>query len=214
MAHPVRRQHVSVRGFFILLAVVIISGAVLWSQGDLVSPLQSTTMLISMSAGDGGFAMVGEERGTPPEAVQRDTGENDDETTVVQDAAARTAPAGTMTLETLTAELAAAGVDIEQVSATMSAEGRSLENLLAVVNSGRVTVAELAARLKGEAGGEVNQPLGEGSAGLLDIRWDEFGSVAYNLWFLLAAAVVVIVIARPIGWLVNRTKRADARAIN
>jgi hypothetical protein len=93
----------------------------------------------------------------------------------------------------------------------MNAQGRSLENLLSVVNSGRVTVAELAARLKGETNSEAQEPPDAGgreaSMELLDIRWDEFGSVVYDLWFIVAVTVILIVIARPAGWLVNRVKR-------
>ncbi|MBL8133279.1 MAG: hypothetical protein JNL42_15565, partial [Anaerolineae bacterium] len=116
--------------------------------------------------------------------------------------------AGAMTLDELTAQLAAAGVDVETVSAEMSAEGRSLENLLSVVNSGRVTVADLAARLNGETTTEAQMPPSESSTLLLDLRWDELGSVAYNLWVMLAATLAVIVLARPAGWLGSRVKRA------
>ncbi|HEX2908874.1 MAG TPA: hypothetical protein VHO69_18525 [Phototrophicaceae bacterium] len=208
------------RAFFILVLVVIVGGGWLWSQGELRNPLQSTAMLIGQSSGEAGFAMVGE-RPAPGEMVaSSETTANTDassaaETVSVAEPAAVEAAAsstGTMTLETLTAELAAAGVDIESVSATMAAEGRSLENLLSVVNSGRVTVAELASRLNGETTSETTaaaQPPAASSTALLDIRWEELDSVAYNLWFMLAATVVVIVVSRPVGWLVNRIKRAQ-----
>lgn len=199
MARSEKSRH-SRRSFFILVVVVVLSGVLLWSQGDLRSPLQSTAMLIGLSAGEDGFAMVGEER-RPPDMTARTT-------SAETNSAAPETASGTMTLETLTAELAAAGVDMEALSATMAAEGRSLENLLSVVNSGRVTVAELAARLNGDST-TIAAPPAEGSAALLDIRWEELGSVAYNLWFMLAATVIVIVIARPVGWLVNRLKRAQ-----
>lgn len=85
-----------------------------------------------------------------------------------------------------------------------------MANLLAVVNSGRVTVAELAARLKGVPAENTAPSAASAPAeGLLAIRWEELGSVAYDLWFILAVTVAVIVVARPIGWLV---KRAQGRA--
>ncbi len=206
-------------GFAVLVIVVITSGVILASQGDLISPIQSTTMLISMASGDDSFAMVGD-RSEPPNDAEAST-----ETTVLTaeqpEAAAvdaesgvtETTSEGTMTLEEFTTELAAAGVDVESVSTTMSAEGRSLENLLAVVNSGRTSVAELAARLSGETTDATSTegaqpPSGESSTSLIDFRWDEIGSVAYNLWVMLAATAAVIVIARPAGWIVNRIKRS------
>ncbi len=209
------------RAFYILVAVVIISGLALWSHGDLRSPVQSTAMLIDLSSSDAGFAMAGE-RGAPPDmAASSETSssvaaapEAEAANTATTDTTATTTAmtTGTMTLETLTAELAAAGVDVETLSTTMAAEGRSLENLLSVVNSGRVTVAELAARLNGESTESSPQQPAEGSTSLLDIRWEEIGSVAYNLWFMLAATVAVIVVARPVGWLVNRVKRPQTAA--
>lgn len=218
MAQRAQKHRRSIRSFFILVAVVIVGGLVLWSQGDLISPVESTAMLIGMSSGESGFAMVGD-RPAPSDQAGNDTGT----TTVAQTTQGETAgtaasttetvttttAAGTMTLETFTAELAAAGVDVEAISATMAAEGRSLENLLAVVNSGRTTVADLAARLNGESSTEIRTvPENDSSDGLLDIRWDASGSVAYNLWVILAATVLVIVIARPIGWFVRQIKRA------
>jgi hypothetical protein len=213
------------RGFVILVAIVVISGAFLWSQGDLINPMQSTAMLISMSSGEAGFAMVGVD--APPRSAETTTAAEDaavTETSTSESASAETAvetstaetvaaATGTITLEEFTIELTANGVDVEAVSATMSEGGRSLENLLTVVNSGRVTVADLATRLKGETNTEIIPTPEEGSsAQLLDLRWDELGSVAYNLWFMLAITAVVIVLARPVGWLVNRIKRAQATA--
>lgn len=192
--------------FAILVAIVIVSGAFLWTQGDLISPLQSTTLLIELSSGEAGFAMVGEE-GTRPEPPTT----TESTTSVVESVDA--SPVEQMTLEAFTAELAAAGVDIQAVTATMTAEGRSLENLLAVVNSGRVSVADLAARLMGESStatttseAEGTLPPGEGSSELLNLRWDELGSVAYDLWVILATTVLLIVVSRPVGWLINRLK--------
>lgn len=209
------RRHTQARqgrlAFAILVAIVIISGAFLWTQGDLISPLQSTTLLMELSSGEAGFAMVGEEgtRPEPPTTTEQSTTEST--TSVVE--AVEASPVEQMTLEAFTAELAAAGVDVEAVTATMTAEGRSLENLLAVVNSGRVSVADLAARLMGESStatttseAEGTLPPGEGSSELLNLRWDELGSVAYDLWVILATTVLLIVISRPVGWLVNRLK--------
>lgn len=192
--------------FAVLVAIVIVSGAFLWTQGDLINPLQSTTLLIELSSGEAGFAMVGEE-GTRPEPPTTT------ESTTIAAEAVEASPVEQMTLEAFTAELAAAGVDVESVTATMTAEGRSLENLLAVVNSGRVSVADLAARLMGESStvtttseAEGTLPPDEGSSELLNLRWDELGSVAYDLWVILATTVLLIVVSRPVGWLVNRLK--------
>ncbi|MCB9450599.1 MAG: hypothetical protein H6672_04125 [Anaerolineaceae bacterium] len=220
MAHSVRKNRRSIRAFIILVAIVIGSGLILWSQGDLANPLEGITMLTGMSSSDAGFEMVGD-RSAPPDSIVNtaaDTG-----STTITTSTASTAPVetasnqttttqtsdGGMTLETFTAELAAAGVDVETVTANMAAEGRSLDNLLAVVNSGRVTVAELAARLNGETTTEIQTVPIEGGAESLDIRWEEIGSVAYNLWIILAATVIVIVVARPIGWFVNQLKRVQ-----
>lgn len=198
--------------FAVLVAIVIVSGAFLWTQGDLISPLQSTTLLMELSSGEAGFAMVGE-TGTRTEAPTTTTTEQS--TTESTTSAAEpvvASPVEQMTLETFTAELAAAGVDVEAVTANMTAEGRSLENLLAVVNSGRVSVADLAARLQGETNNaptsesEGTLPPGEGSSELLNLRWDELGSVAYDLWVILATTVLLIVVSRPVGWVVNRLK--------
>lgn len=202
-----------IRGFVVLVAVVILGGIVLWSHGDLISPLQSSALLLSLSGSEPGFAMVGEAREAPaPAAASADTSQAaaEDASLVIE-----TAPAAPMTLETLAAELSAAGVDITALTAQMNAEGRGLENLLAVVNSGRVTVAELAARLQNTQNApaaEAQVPPSEVSAaetGLFDLRWEEIGSVAYDLWFMLAMTVVVIVVARPVGWLVNRLRRSS-----
>lgn len=197
--------------FVVLVAIVIVSGAFLWTQGDLINPLQSTTLLMELSSGEAGFAMVDEE-GTRPEAPTT-TEQSTTESTTSAVEAVEASPVEQMTLEAFTAELAAAGVDVEAVTANMTAEGRSLENLLAVVNSGRVSVADLAARLMGETStattaseAEGTLPPGEGTSELLNLRWDELGSVAYDLWVILATTVLLIVVSRPVGWLVNRLK--------
>lgn len=221
IAQSVPNRRRNLRGFLLLVAVVVIGAAVLKSQGDLINPLESTELLINVSSGGDGFAMVGEER-TPP-----DTAASVSQSSMTASAASsadvaagsgssgdQVAATGTLTLETLTAELAAAGVDVEAVSADMSAQGRSLENLLIVVNSGRVTVADLAARLKSESSSAAPAqpeavPDQSVSTGLFDVHWDEFGSVLYDLWFILAVTVAVIIIARPAGWLVKRMKRAQ-----
>ncbi|MBE2268035.1 MAG: hypothetical protein IAE80_07360 [Anaerolinea sp.] len=208
MTHQAKKQRRHLIGFLMLVALVVTGGAILWTQGDLTSPLQSTTLLLNLSSSDAGFSMVGEE-GTRPEPP---------DTTVSEVTVAAPAAAGSITLDEFTAALAAEGVDVEAISAQMSAGGRGLENLLAVVNSGRTTVAELAARFKGDivtdtgdSGESVSAEMSDGgSTGLLDIRWDEFGSVAYDLWFLLAVTAAVIVFARPVGWLVKRVKRTPA----
>ncbi len=225
-----------IRGFVILTLIVALLGGYLWSQGDLISPVQSTTLLVSVSSGDSGFAMVGE-RGTLPDASAEttvDTGAVASDSTAIETAAeaapvaetvaqdTTTTEVTTLTMDEFVAQLAAAGVDVDTVSATMSAEGRSLDNLLAVVNSGRTTVADLATRLSGqttqldtgstESTEETPSAPAEdgGSTSLLDFRWEELGSVAYNLWFMLAITIFVIVLGRPIGWLINRLKRTPA----
>ncbi len=222
MARAEKRPRRSLRGFLILVALVVISGAILWSQGDLISPVQSTAMVISMSSGEDGFAMISDRSALPGSAetvaetaadahaeVSTETSVETSSTAAEQPEAAAVTT-GTMTLETFTAELATAGVDVEAVSASMSAEGRSLENLLAVVNSGRTTVADLAARLSGDSAQPPSETESETeSTSLLDFRWEELGSVAYNLWVILAATAAVIVIARPAGWVVNRMKRVQ-----
>ncbi len=202
----------NLRAFIILVAVVIVGGLILWSQGDLINPLEGTLMLIDTSSGRGaiaeetenspvGAAASAPERAAVAEPVSEPTADHAVVTT------------GTMTLEALTAELATAGVDVEAVSATMKAQGRSLESLLSVVNSGRVTVAELATRLKVESAGDSQAPAAEDSSELQDIQWDEFGSVVYNLWFILAVTAAIIVIARPAGWLVKQIKRRSRHPV-
>ncbi len=231
MAHTAKKRS-GFRGFLILAVITILLGGYLWSQGDLISPVQSTTMLVSLSsAGDSGFAMVGE-RGAPPDAAAAATvataaGASNSESVAVEAApvaetVTQASTTTTLTLDEFIAQLAAAGVDVDAVSATMSTEGRSLDNLLAVVNSGRTTVADLATRLSGqttqidtgstESTEETPSAPAEdgGSTSLLDFRWEELGSVAYNLWFMLASTIFVIVLGRPIGWLINRFKRTPA----
>ncbi len=235
MAHTAKKRS-GIRGFIVLTLIVVVLGGYLWSQGDLISPVETTTMLINVSSSDAaGFAMVGE-RGTPPDT----TASTDSDTTVAAettadtevqaeasttvDAAAEasmeTTNATALTMDEFVAQLAAAGVDVDAVSASMSAEGRSLDNLLTVVNSGRTTVADLAVRLSGQTvvrdTGSTETSAGTvpegGSTSLFDLRWDEIGSVAYNLWFILAVTIFVIVVGRPVGWLINRLKRTPARA--
>ncbi|MBX3082418.1 MAG: hypothetical protein KF716_12350 [Anaerolineae bacterium] len=220
MARTKHHRRRNLRGFLLLVAVVVIGGVILWSQGDLINPLESTVLLLNTSSSANGFAMVGEDRthvDNAADSSQSDTSASADNltevNTVENPTGDQTAPTETMTLEMLTAQLAAAGVDVEAVSADMKAQGRSLENLLVVVNSGRVTVADLAARLKGESSTSAQAPSEASSdpqvnTGLFDIHWDELGSVGYDLWFMLAVTIVVIVVARPIGWLVNRIGRA------
>ncbi|MCC6615107.1 MAG: hypothetical protein IT320_16640 [Anaerolineae bacterium] len=191
----------------VLVAIVVALGFALEQQGDLISPLQSTTLLMSLNSDEAGFAPDGD-----APALQADA----ESAAVTTDSAAQVSDDSTtattteaMTIETFTAELAAAGVDVEAVSASMSAEGRSLDNLLAVVNSGRVTVAELAARLNGETASTENSapaPSSE-SDSLFNIHWEDFGSVLYDLWVILAATVIVIVLSRPASWLKNRLRR-------
>ncbi|MBK9747793.1 MAG: hypothetical protein IPO91_13560 [Chloroflexi bacterium] len=239
MAHTAKKRS-GIRGFIVLTLIVAVLGGYLWSQGDLISPVETTSLLINVSSSDAGFAMVGE-RGAPPDTTVSDTATTAAETTAdtsvdaevqaettTTDAAdvsitSETATTGTLTMDEFVAQLAAAGVDVDAVTASMSAEGRSLDNLLAVVNSGRTTVADLALRLSGQTvvrdtgsteDTAVTVPEGgeAGSTSLFDLRWDEIGSVAYNLWFILAVTIVVIVVGRPIGWVINRLKRTPARA--
>lgn len=234
MAHTTKKRS-GIRGFIVLTFIVAVLGGYLWSQGDLISPMETTSMLINISSGEAGFALVGE-RGAPPDMVAS----TDSDTTVAAETAADTSAAAAVPAETNTTvaaasttaltmdefvtQLAAAGVDVDAVTASMSVEGRSLDNLLAVVNNGRTTVADLAVRLSGQT---VVRDTGStedstataaptdragGSTSLFDLRWDEIGSVAYNLWFILAVTIFVIVVGRPVGWLINRLKRTPARA--
>lgn len=229
MVRQKRKQQQGRYAFLILVVIVLFSGVLLWSQGDLISPLQSTTLLLNTSSDNPGFAMVDETGQTAArpadttdqtgDAAAAEPGVIVAETTASQTTTVQT---GAMTMETFLAELKAAGVDVDTVSATMSAEGRSMDNLLAVVNSGRVTVADLAARLKGDSASSTGTPAAadenlrpdeaEQSASLVDIRWDEIGSVLYDLWFILATTAIVIILARPAGLLVNRIKRAPRTA--
>lgn len=58
-------------------------------------------------------------------------------------------------------------------------------------------------------GGNFDRPEGRdggGSMNFWNIQWQDIGSVFYNIWLMLAATVAVIVIARPIGWLMKRFK--------
>lgn len=234
MAHTAKKRS-GIRGFIVLTLIVAVLGGYLWSQGDLISPVETTSLLINVSSSDAGFAMVGE-RGAPPDMTVSDTATTADTSadaevqaeTTTTDAAevsitSETATTGTLTMDEFVAQLAAAGVDVDAVTTSMSAEGHSLDNLLAVVNSGRTTVADLAVRLSGQTvvrdtgsteDTALTVPEGgdAGSTSLFDLRWDEIGSVAYNLWFILAVTIVVIVVGRPVGWLINRLKRTPARA--
>ena len=206
------------RGFLILVAVVLVGGLILSSHGDLTNPLETTLLQLNLSSQGDGFTMIG---GGPPSSVPSGASSESNSAangvSASEPAAVPASTGGTMTLATLTAELAATGVDVSAVAASMSAEGRSLDNLVNVVNSGRVTVAELATRLKGETAGagEAQEPSSEGatgrgqSAGLLDVRWDAIGSVAYDLWFILAVTAAVITIRYSIDWLISRFKRAQ-----
>lgn len=51
-------------------------------------------------------------------------------------------------------------------------------------------------------------------ADYFDFSWDDIGSVVYNAWMMLALTVAVIVIARPIGWVVKTAKRVTNRQPN
>jgi hypothetical protein len=206
-----RKSKNNVLKFLVLGGIVLVLGLVLQRQGNLISPLESTTMLMNLSSGEAGFALGDRTRGSG-EAPPNTSGETNTATTP-NDLAAKTAPTVKLTMETFTAQLAAAGVDVSAVSASMSAEGRSLDNLLTVVNSGRVSVADLAARLKGEnANGEQPPTSGpeSGSQSLFDFHWEDFGSVLYDLWVILAVTLVVIVLERSASWLKNRLHRATA----
>lgn len=201
---PRAKSRKRMQGYVVLVAIVSLLGAILWSQGDLISPMQNTRLIIDLSASTDGFAMVGEAAAAPTDGAE-DTAVVE---TAPQETSAIETPTASMTMETFIAELTAAGVDVEAVTATMTEGGRSLDNLLAVVNSGRVSVEELAARLKGEAPNAIDAtPLQTGTP-LLDIRWEELGSVAYDLWVILAVTAVLIVVARPVGWLVKQIKQA------
>lgn len=231
MAHTAKKR-TGIRGFIVLTLIVAVLGGYLWSQGDLISPVETTTMLVNLSSSDdAGFAMVGEREAPPDVAASTEsetaaagTDVQAESSTVVETAAETSTESGSttgLTMDEFVAQLAAAGVDVDAVSASMSAEGRSLDNLLAVVNSGRTTVADLAVRLSGQTvtrdtgSTEDTAAPGSGDAistSLFDLRWDEIGSVAYNLWFILAVTILVIIVGRPVGWLINRIKRTPARA--
>ncbi len=46
-----------------------------------------------------------------------------------------------------------------------------------------------------------------------NFSWDTFGGVLYNLWLIMALTVVVIVFARPIGWLIKQFKQPALRRV-
>ena len=202
-----RKSSHNFRKFLVLVAIVVALGLVLQQQGNLISPLQSTAMLMNLSSGEAGVVPVREE----PASVE-DAATTTDSTAQTSADSTVAVTTSTLTLEEFTAELAAAGVDVDAVSASMSAEGRSLDNLLSVVNSGRVSVADLAARLNGEsASTEDAAPAPDAeSTALFTIHWEDFGSVLYDLWVILAMTVIVIILARPTGWLTNRLRRATS----
>jgi hypothetical protein len=250
MARSTPNKRRGIRSFILLLVVVLIGAAALQQSGYLETPLQSALMIVNLASGSDNFAMAGEDRLPPPNmsATTTDTdadsddvaeasvqtASTDDDSDDVAEASVQTASTssiststqattGTLTLDAFTAELAAAGVDVNTLSATLAEQGRSFDDMLAVVNSGRISVADLAARLNAESSGTATTTTATtttdapperdgdeaGSAGLLSsIRWDEFGSVLYDLWFFLAVTAAVIVIARPIGWLVNHFRPA------
>lgn len=65
--------------------------------------------------------------------------------------------------------------------------------------------AEGRQRPEGESSG---RPEGDGeTTSLLSFSWDQIGNVFYNLWVMLAATVVVIVVSKPVGWVVKRLKQ-------
>jgi len=205
-----RKSRHNLLKFIALVAIVVALGGVLQQQGDLISPLQSTALLLSLNSGEPGIAPEGDAPVVQADAVSAT--DTTDSAAQASDDSTTAAATETMTLETFTAELAAAGVDVEAVSASMSAEGRSLDNLLTVVNSGRVTVADLAARLNGESTSSEDAapaPSAE-SESLFNLHWEDFGSVLYDLWVILAATVIVIILGRPASWLKNRLRRAAA----
>lgn len=86
-------------------AVVVVGGVWLGWQGDLISPVETTTLVVGLAMGDGGLAQPAEEAAAPAPAE-------------TASAAARPDPA--LTLDTFMAALAAEGVDVEQVSADMA----------------------------------------------------------------------------------------------
>lgn len=49
-------------------------------------------------------------------------------------------------------------------------------------------------------------PEGGGTMEFWNIQWDSIGNVFYNLWVMLTTTVIMIVIARPIGYLVKHIK--------
>lgn len=231
MTNTPKKPARGLRGFLFLGAIVFLGGALLWSQGDLISPVQSTSMLVNLSSSDAGFAMVGDGQRPTAATTTTDSAAVADTSTVTAASKTTTSAssdssvtAASMTLEEFMLALTTAGVDVEAVTATMAAEGRSLDNLLTVVNSGRTTIEELASRLQNTSAsttatstseqmpaGEMRQ--GGESSSLLDFRWDELGSVAYNLWFILATTIVVILLGKPAGWLVNRINRTTKPSI-
>lgn len=62
-------------------------------------------------------------------------------------------------------------------------------------------------------GGDHHAPGGDDRslAAYFDFAWEDVGSVAYNLWVMLALTIAVIVIARLTGWLIKLSKLATAR---
>lgn len=207
-----RKKH-NTRNFVILIAIVLIIGVILWMQGDLINPVQNTASLMNTSPEDGGFAMVGDQQTSPEHSESASVTDNGNEaSTGTGNTVVVTNTAGQMSKETLIAELTAAGVDVNSVTANLNAQGKSLDNLLVVVNSGRVTVDELAMRLNGETPNDTQSPSREGRNPLLDLHWEEFGGVVFDLWFILVVTILVIILARPVGWLVKQIKQIPRTA--
>ena len=199
------------RDFFIFTAAVIISGLLLWSQGYLISPFEGTLLLLNTAA-DANSLAEETDSSTADSGTISPTERGAVSQPAVEPTAAHGEVPGTMTLEALSTELTAAGVDVEALSADLTTQGRSLETLLTVVNTGRVTVAELATRLIADSAATTEDQPAEVNSELESIQWDEFGSIVYDLWLMLAATIVVIVIARPAGWLAHALKRRTKRS--
>lgn len=206
VASRASKRLTALRSFALLVIIVAVMGGTLWWQGDLISPVENTRLLVNVSSDGNGFAMVGEAEAARDSAPEPSTivETTAPETTIVEE----TPVVATMTMEEFVAALTAEGVDMDAVNATMTEGGRSLDNLLAVVNSGRVTVTDLALRLKGEAPTSINPVSAETAPSRYAIHWEELGSVVYDLWVMLAVTAALIVVARPVGWLVKRVKQA------
>lgn len=56
--------------------------------------------------------------------------------------------------------------------------------------------------------------MGHQDEGYFDFSWHELGDVLYNLWFMALVTVIVIAVARPVGWIIRRIKQPSQRIVH